>query len=85
MSAAPIAALIDIRVRAIDQAPNEKNKMRARARKGGTPTLRSVTDVNMVEDGPDTTRSAAERRHQHGSLRHREPIDGTEVTERTPV
>jgi pilus assembly protein CpaB len=52
MSAAPFAALIDIRVRAIDQVPTEKTKMRARARQSGTPALRSVTDVSMVENGP---------------------------------
>ena len=51
MSAARTVALTDIRVRAIDQAPNEKTTMPARARQSGTPALRSITDVSMAVNG----------------------------------
>jgi hypothetical protein len=71
MSAAPIV-LTDLRLRAIDQAPHQKIELPARACLSGSLAVRS------------TTASEAERRFQRGS-RHREPIDGTEVTERTPV
>ena len=66
MSAAPIVALTDARIRAIDQASRKKSEMRARACPGGTSALRSITKFNQL-----------------GSLPQREPIDGTEVTERT--
>ena len=66
MSAAPIVALADVRIRAIDQASRKKSEMRARACPRGTPALRTITNINQL-----------------GSLPHREPIDGTEVTERT--
>jgi hypothetical protein len=72
MSAAPIV-LTDIRICAIDQAPHQKIELPARACLSGSLALRS------------TTASEAERRFQNGSRRHRQPIDGTEVTERTPV
>ena len=66
MSAAPIVALTDVRIRAIDQASRKKSAMRVRACPRGTPALRSISSINQL-----------------GSLPHREPIDGTEVTERT--
>jgi hypothetical protein len=47
MSTAPIAALIDVRVRAIDLAPQEKIKMCAR--RSLAPRRRA--DINMVRDG----------------------------------
>jgi hypothetical protein len=50
MSAAPIVALPDIRVRAIDQASHEKPEMRARACQRGTPALHDITCVSMVEN-----------------------------------
>jgi hypothetical protein len=71
MSAAPIV-LTDLRIRAIDQAPHQKIELPARACLSGRWRC-------------GTTASEAERRFQRGSRRHREPIDGTEVTERTPV
>ena len=51
MSAAPIVALTDIRVRAIDQASHEKPEMRVRACQRGTPALCGITGVSMVENG----------------------------------
>jgi hypothetical protein len=48
MSAARIVALTDIRVRAIDQAPTEKTSMRARH--SGAAPLRSITEINTVEN-----------------------------------
>jgi hypothetical protein len=51
MSAAPIVALTDIRVRAIDQVSHEKPEMRVRACPRGTPALRCITGVSMVENG----------------------------------
>jgi len=47
MSTAPIAALIDVRTRAIGQAPQEKNEMRARR----SLAPRRSADINMVRDG----------------------------------
>jgi len=51
MNAARTVALTDIRVRAIDQAPNEKPAMPVRARQSGAPALRRVTDFGMAENG----------------------------------
>jgi hypothetical protein len=65
--------LTDPRLRAIDQAPHQKIELPTRACLSGSLALRS------------TTASEAERRFRRGSRRHRAPIDGTEVTERTPV
>jgi len=85
MNAARMAVLTDIRVRAIDRVPDEKTEMRARVRQRGTPALSQHHRRQHGRERLETTGSAAERRHQPGSLRHREPIDGTEVTERTAV
>jgi len=68
MSAARFVALTDIRVRAIDRAPNEKNEMRDRDRQSGTPALRSITDVSMVENG--SARRAPKRSADINMVRH---------------
>ena len=51
MSAAPIVALTDTRVRAIAQASPEKNKKHARTCQYGTPALRGIIEINMVRRG----------------------------------
>jgi len=68
MSAARIAALTDIRVRAIEQAPNEKPAMPARARQSGTPALRSITNVGMT--GNSSQRRAPKRSADIKLVRH---------------
>ena len=69
MSAARIVALTDIRVCAIDQAPNEKPEMPARARQSGTPALRSITDVGMADTG--SQQRAPKLRADINLVRHR--------------
>jgi hypothetical protein len=59
----------------------EQAETLARARQTGTLSLalRSIADVNMVENKP-TTGSEARRKHQRGSLRRPKLDDDTEVT-----
>ena len=62
----------------------EQAETLGRARQSGTIqlALRSITDANKVDERPGPgTPTGPER--QRGSLRGRQPIDGTEVTERT--
>ena len=51
MSAAPIVALTDIRVRATGKASHKKNEMRARACPRGTPAPRGITGVGVGGNG----------------------------------
>ena len=51
MSAAPIVALTDIRVRATGQASHKKNEMCTRACPRGTPALRGITEIGLAGNG----------------------------------
>ena len=51
MSAAPIVALTDIRVRATGQASHKKNEIRARACPRGTPGLCGITEIGVAGNG----------------------------------
>ena len=61
----------------------EQAETLARARQSGTLSLalRSIADVNMVENTSDDQAAQAWRQHQRGSLRRLKPDDDTEVTE----
>ena len=63
----------------------EQAETLARARQSGTLSLalRSIADVNMVENRHRRPGSEARRQHQRRSLRRLKPDDDTEVTERT--
>ena len=61
----------------------EQAETLARSRQTGTLALalRSIADVNMVENNPTNQRSQKGRKHQCGSLRRPKLDDDTEVTE----
>ena len=63
----------------------EQAETLARAHQTGTLSLalRSIADVNMVDNRTDDQGLEAQRQHQRGSLRHFQPGDDTEVTKRT--
>jgi hypothetical protein len=85
MNAARSLVLTDFRPGAMDQAPRENAETPVRAHQRGRLALRRITGVSRVDSGSE--RQAPKRGTSINMARYgiAEPIDGTEVTERTRV
>jgi hypothetical protein len=82
MNAARSLVLTDFRPGAMDQAPRENAETPVRAHQRGRLALRRITGVSRGSERQAPKRGTSINMARYGIA---EPIDGTEVTERTRV